>query len=290
MKYSEVFAKIKGILSDAGIEDFESDAWLIFSHVTGVTKAGYYAHMDDDLAKTDVDKMLDMTNRRQQRVPMQHILGEAYFFGRRFIVNGDVLVPRFDTEVLVERTLKSIRRDYLGTAGGDSKGLSILDMCTGSGCIAITLGLELAGRNICVDASDISEAALSIDEENAKLHEAKINFFKSDIFEQVDKKYDIIVSNPPYIKSEDIAKLDREVREYDPLNALDGGEDGLIFYRRIIKEAPSFLNRGGTVLFEIGCDQGADVLSLFIEAGFSQVEIHRDLAGLERVVSAKYIN
>jgi release factor glutamine methyltransferase len=214
-----------------------------------------------------------------KREPLQHILGQAYFYGRAFNVNKNVLVPRFDTEVLVENALKTVK-------DGDA----VLDMCTGSGCIIITLALE---RNLSVAVGcDKSDEALSVARGNLRKLTGgagrNITFMQGDLFQALGSDYrnsfDCIVSNPPYIESSVIDTLSDEVKNYDPLMALDGGEDGLAFYREITGQANSYLKDGGALFFEIGAEQGKAVAELMERAGYSDIEIIKDLAGLDRVV------
>ena len=203
-------------------------------------------------------------------------------------VTPDVLIPRPETELLAERVIQACEAK------------DVLDLCTGSGCIAIAV--RLLGNAKTVSASDISEEALAVAKKNAKLHNAEIAFREGDLFEawsscsamekttvetgNSTRKFDIIVSNPPYIPTAEIAGLMPEVREYEPLLALDGTEDGLLFYRRIAAECKEYLNPGGKVFLEIGCEQGRAVAELFRKAGFSNVQVYQDYAGLDRMVEA----
>ncbi|MDO4962079.1 MAG: peptide chain release factor N(5)-glutamine methyltransferase [Eubacteriales bacterium] len=211
--------------------------------------------------------------RRAKREPLQHILGSAWFMGMEFRVGPKVLIPRQDTEVLVETVLEREK----------DKDISVLDMCTGSGCIAAALKKLGGYSEVC--ASDIDEDALSIARDNAAENGVKISFILSDIFEGAGSlKFDVIVSNPPYIRSDVIATLEPEVREHDPKKALDGGPDGLKFYREIIENAGAHLKEGGRVYFEIGFDQAEAVSALLLDNGFTGIEVIKDLAGLDRVV------
>lgn len=265
----------KESLQEANIEDAANDAWLLLSYVTGITRAVYFMDMERELTGQQEGEYLDYLSRRQKRVPLQHITGEQEFMGLTFRVNEHVLVPRQDTEVLVETVLEKA-----------CPGMEILDMCTGSGCILISLlklGKELSGAGV-----DVSEKALVMARENAKRQGVDAEFLHSDLFTDVRGQYDIIVSNPPYIRTEVIRGLQEEVRLYDPMLALDGKEDGLHFYRRIIEESPKYLKEKGSLYFEIGHDQGQEVSALMKEAGFTGVTVKKDLAGLDRVVFGVY--
>jgi release factor glutamine methyltransferase len=195
-------------------------------------------------------------------------------------VSEDVLIPRFDTEILVEAVIDYCRDTYKDKA---LQKIHMLDMCTGSGCIAITLAQNI--KNASVAGSDISEAALEIAEENNEKYGRKVLFTKSDLFEKINGKFDVIVSNPPYIKSADIDGLMPEVRLHDPYIALDGKADGLEFIRKIAFTSVSFLNSNGALFFEIGSDEGNDTADIMKAAGFKNLRILKDLSGLDRVAA-----
>lgn len=219
----------------------------------------------------------DMIRRRSRRCPLQQILGSQEFMGLEFYVNRYVLIPRQDTETLAELVLK------------DGPAQALLDLCTGSGCIAISLAVK--GCFEQVDASDISEEALKVARRNAeKLSpDQRIEFFLGDLFEALPedgRKYDVITSNPPYIPTKVIDTLEPEVKEHEPVLALDGLEDGLYYYRRIAKGAGKYLKAGGRIYLEIGYDQGEAVSGLLKQAGYRQICVHKDLPGHDRVVSA----
>ena len=214
-------------------------------------------------------------NMRARRVPLQQILGHTGFMGLDFKVNADVLIPRYDTEVLVETVLSNEK----------NKDISILDLCTGSGCIAVSL--KKYGAYSLVAGSDISENALNVALRNASINKTEIELYRSDLLRDIEGSFDVIVSNPPYIETEVIEELEPEVREHDPYIALDGGRDGLDFYRRIISDAPVALKPYGRLYFEIGYNQAEQVAGLMEKAGFSDIDIIKDLAGLDRVVFGK---
>jgi release factor glutamine methyltransferase len=228
-------------------------------------------HMDEDLLEEQVSEYENTLKKRAEHVPLQYIVGETEFMGLKFKVNSNVLIPRQDTETLVEEALKVVK-----------PGMKVLDLCTGSGCIIISIlhnVSEVEGYAI-----DISKQALLVAKENAKLNEVQVMFERSDLFDNVTGTFDVIVSNPPYIRTEEIAKLMPEVSHFEPIEALDGKEDGLYFYRRIIEQCREYLNPQGKILFEIGYDQGEEVSSLLREAGFYGVQIIKDLAHNDRVV------
>ena len=217
-----------------------------------------------------------MIDRRSARVPLQQILGSQEFMGLTFRVTPDVLIPRQDTETLVEQVLQEQK----------DPDIRLLDLCTGSGCIAISLAVK--GGYESVTATDLSEEALKVAERNAKTHQKKIIFRQGDLFSALPRTeagtFDIITSNPPYIPTAVIATLEPEVREHEPMMALDGTEDGLRFYRQIAQEAGTWLKPGGAIYLEIGYDQGEAVSGLLREAGFDKVRVVKDLPGKDRVV------
>lgn len=266
-------------LTDAGIEEAALDAWYLLESVTGVSKARYFAEPDREVSEEDADRYESYIDRRASHVPLQHITGEQEFMGYPFYVNEHVLIPRQDTEILVEEALKQIR----------SK-MAILDMCTGSGCILLSI-LKMAKEryymmNLTGTGVDISSDALRVAEKNRERLEVAADFVQSDLFADIPegKVFDVIVSNPPYIETAVIETLQEEVRLHDPYIALDGKKDGLHFYRRIIADAGKHLKRPGHLLFEIGCDQAEAVSRLMKNAGYEQITVKKDLAGLDRVV------
>lgn len=270
------------LLKRADVPDPELDAWLLLEYTTKVTRSQYYLEPDRELSEDESSLYMEAIQRRAKRIPLQHITGEQEFMGFLFRVNSHVLIPRQDTEILVETALEKVENH-----------MQILDLCTGSGCIIISLSKmirEGKGKTWDMDftGSDISKEALETARENARMLGAEIQFTVSDLFEQLSGTYDMIVSNPPYIRTSQIGELQDEVRLYDPMIALDGKEDGLYFYRKIIKEATEHLSDKGWLLFEIGCDQKEDVIKLMKEAGYMDVAAKKDLAGLDRVVMGRY--
>ena len=271
------------ILEAAGIEEAGLDAWLLLEYESGKNRAYYFAHCKEEADEEIKTPYMEKIRKRAQHIPLQHLTHQGYFMGYEFFVNENVLVPRQDTEVLVEEARSLIKEKEVP---------QILDMCTGSGCILLSLLLER--EDALGTGADLSEKALSVAEKNRETYHLetraeliKSDMFQSGYFEGKKESFDIIVSNPPYIPTEEIEKLQAEVRFHDPFMALDGKEDGLYFYRIIAKNAGEYLKPGGFLACEIGCDQGEDVKKMFESCGFSDVKVIKDLAGLDRVVSGK---
>lgn len=272
----------------AGVPEPELDAWYLLEYVTGVSRAAYFADPGRELTEQQQETYEMCVRKRAQRIPLQHITGVQEFMGLTFRVNEHVLIPRQDTEILVEEALGLLRSGRVPAAGGEIK---ILDLCTGSGCILISV-LHYAGKfhgiRVNGTGSDLSAQALRTAEMNAQQLGVTADFTESDLFENLTGRYAMILSNPPYIRSADIRELAPEVRLHDPEMALDGSEDGLMFYRRIIRESGRYLEDDGVLMFEIGFDQAADVSGLMAEHGFSDITVKKDLAGLDRVVYGRY--
>lgn len=260
-----------GILSRAGIAEADLDAWYLLEWVSGVSRGHYLAYPEEELTSDQEASFQKALAQRAERIPLQHITGEQEFMGLSFKVSDKVLIPRQDTEVLVEEALKYLK-----------PGMKFLDLCTGSGCILLSLLHSCPGAE--GTGADLSGEALQVAEENRQRLGIQAELIKSDLFEEIEGNFDMIVSNPPYIRSGEIDHLMEEVRLYDPRMALDGHEDGLYFYREIAKESPRFLKSGGMLLLETGYDQGESVPQLLREQGFREIEVIRDLAGLDRVV------
>ncbi len=259
-------------LGKAKIEAADIDAWLLLEFATHVNRADYFGNPKKEMTEEEWQYYRRTIAQRKKRIPLQHITGVQEFMGLVFRVNENVLVPRQDTEVLVE---------YVNTYV--EPGMNILDMCTGSGCIAISL--KKFHPSCSVTGVDVSQSALEVARENGCLNEVECEWIHSNLFEKITEKYDIIVSNPPYVKTSVIQELEDEVRIHDPILALDGKEDGLWFYRKIIEETSArFLRAGGMLFFEIGHDQGQEVSEYMLKFGFCNIEIKKDLAGFDRVV------
>lgn len=292
MTLEAAYEKGESLLRDAGIDNPRLDAWYLLEHVSGADKAAYYARPDVMLTKDRERQYMSLVKRRSKRVPLQHLTGVQEFMGLEFLVSEQVLIPRQDTEVLVEAAMRTAREFGRQMDGSIFK---ILDLCTGSGCVLLSLlhhvrKLELPP--VCVSCqglgTDISQNAIDMALLNARRLNIGADFMCSDLFAQVRGTYQMITANPPYIKTKDIESLQEEVKKHDPLLALDGKEDGLFFYRKITAQAGKYLVRGGFLLFEIGAGQGKAVCALMQEAGFSKVVVQKDLAGLDRVVIGVY--
>lgn len=251
----------------------ETDARLLLFYAAGCTLSAWPLRMDEEAEPGVCGRYLAMIERRGRHEPLQYITGEAPFYGRDFIVRPGVLIPRFDTETLVAEVLPALR-----------PGQRILDLCTGSGCILVTLLLE-GPAGIRGTGADISGTALAVARENASRFGSDASFVKSNLYENIHGVYDIITANPPYIPRQDIAALAPEVRVFEPGEALDGGRDGLSFYRRIVRGAPMHLKENGTLAFEIGCDEAGAVTGIMREGGFENIKTVQDLAGRDRCVT-----
>ncbi len=260
----------KGILRDADVADCELDAWYLMEYACKMDKSWYYMHSTDDMENGKFLEYELLLKKRAERVPLQYITGSQEFMGLEFKVNSHVLIPRQDTETLVEEALKMLE-----------PGMSVLDLCTGSGCVIISL---LRQKKLFGTASDISKQALLIAKENAKNNRVEVQLVRSNLFQNIIGKYDMIIANPPYIPTETIASLMPEVKNFEPVEALDGGEDGLDFYRQIVKKSGQFLKSNGYLCLEIGHDQGGRVAFLMEENGYRNVKVIKDLAGNARVV------
>ena len=265
-------------LQKASDLDATVDAWLLAEEVLGITRVQYFINPQRLVNKEDADKFFKFIDMRCNKIPLQHITGKQEFMGLSFNVNEDVLIPRQDTELLVEMVLNYLKQKIQG------KKVKVLDMCTGSGCIAISI--DRLCENAKVTAVDFSEKALVVAKENNALNKADVTFFQSDLFENVEKQYDVIVSNPPYIKTEEIESLMDEVRIHEPMMALDGDCDGLKFYKKIAKEGRQYLRSNGIIFFEIGYDQGQTVPAILEENGYKDIKVYKDLSGNDRVVTA----
>ena len=268
-KVVDVTKRIKEEFKAAGIED-EADAEWLVSCVSGV-KRSELSDRNISVSGGKIDKINALAKERESGRPLWYVLGTCDFYGYEFKVDERALIPRPETEELVETAIGLLTADDC-----------VLDLCTGSGCIAISVKLK---TNASVTASDVSEDALSLARENAAALKADVNFIKSDLFENIDGKFSMIITNPPYIKSEDIERLQTEVKDFEPKIALDGGEDGLDFYRKIAAQSKPRLFDSGVVLAEIGAEQGEAVKDLFEENGFT-AKVFKDISGNDRVVAA----
>lgn len=379
MKYSEARRKATDILLGAGIEEAEVDAEYLLQHASGLERSELFIRWNEEIPDDIEKKYADLIERRRSHEPLQYIIGNQDFMGYTFMVTPDVLIPRFDTEILAEHAIKRatediLRRDFpeskdntsdIGSIAGednvsnairnsysnnnniiniDSKNINnlentetykILDLCTGSGCVATSVGLGLAERlsrsvrkqsiKIDVTGADISPAAIDLAKKNWQLNfhdnlnviginennngrntrENNIGgsndtdnnvrtinttaiFIESDLFSSVNGKFHLITANPPYIVRNEIETLMPEITEHEPHLALDGGEDGMDFYRKIVREAPAYLYPGGRLMMEFDDLEAEPVAEMMKSTGFTEIEVHRDLAGLRRVIEGTY--
>lgn len=309
MTLREAYTQGTKLLEQSKIPDASLDAWYLLEHITGISRALYFSDSGKEIG-TDLEKSyFNLIGKRRQRIPLQHLTGVQEFMGFSFRVNKHVLIPRQDTETLVEEALFALRKK--------KEPLCLLDMCTGSGCILLSVmkllcmdeGYVSVNRRKSQDWTedftdqrsvasngllvyglgvDLSINALETAAKNAELLGIHAGFQESDLFENVTGRFSMILSNPPYIRTSEIENLQEEVRIHDPLMALDGGADGLHFYRRIIQESRDHLLPEGILMLEIGYDQASEVSELMCDAGFQNISIKRDLAGLDRVVSGVY--
>ena len=275
MKYRDAYEYGKTTLEKASVPSFATDARLLLEFCCKTETSMLFSHPDYKLSDREKDEYKHSIELRAQRIPLQHITKQQEFMGLNFVVNQDVLIPRQDTEFVVEQCLESVEQ-----------GMNILDMCTGSGCIILSL---LHYTKDCSGVgADISTKALDVARKNASIcREENVKFIQSDLFEKLPnhEKYDIIISNPPYIETTEISKLESEVMNHDPFIALDGKEDGLYFYRKIIAIAPHYLKEGGKLFLEIGYQQADAIIKLMANAGFENIIRKKDYAGLDRMVT-----
>lgn len=283
MNYSDLYNEGKATLQEADIMEAALDARLLLEYICGCDRNTLYSHPDMTVSEDDAERYRKAIDKRSKHVPLQHITGNQEFMGLDFKVTPDVLVPRQDTEFVVEEALKYIQ-----------DGMRVLDLCTGSGCII--LSIMNFKNNIYGVATDISAKALDVAKQNAVKLGMNPLMLEGDLYEALEQdedagtcQFDVIISNPPYIRSEVIPSLSIEVKEHDPINALDGGDDGLVFYRRIIDDAYLHLTSYGRLFFEIGYDQADSVSKLLEDAGYSDIAVVNDYGGNPRVVTGKLI-
>lgn len=278
-----IYREGKEQLELSGVPDADLDAWYLLEFVTGISKARYYGNPEAGMEEEEVLRYRDVIRQRAERIPLQHITGEQEFMGFSFQVNEHVLIPRQDTETLVEEALGVLKPK-----------MEILDLCTGSGCILLSLlklGEKQGIAGLKGTGADISREALKVAKENGRRLEIpgdQLAWVRGDLFEKLEGPFDLLVSNPPYIPSGELSGLQEEVRLHDPALALDGHEDGLYFYRRIAAEAGKYLRDGAFLMLEIGWDQGEAVRGLLEAAGYQEVEVKKDLSGNDRVVRGRY--
>lgn len=263
------------VLQNAGIEDAEYDSLALLEYVSGIDRTWYLLNRGNIVDEDTVSRYTEAVKKRAEHMPLQYITGEAWFYGRCFTVNTNVLIPRQDTETLVEEALRHV-----------SAGASVLDMCTGSGCILISIALNVKlGRGIGIDIS--GEAVKLAGVNKKRLGAENIEFYQGNLFESLNSEdtFDVIISNPPYIRTRDIEGLPEEIKLHEPAAALDGSEDGLYFYRKITEASSRFINQSGWLIYEIGSGQAADVSGIMSGYGYKDISVIKDLAGLDRVVA-----
>lgn len=274
MRYREATEWGSMILQQAGVAEAKLDAWLLLETVCKINRTFYYSHLEEAMTTEQQSEYEIAIRKRAERIPLQYITGEQEFMGLNFKVNSNVLIPRQDTETLVEEALKICQ-----------PGMKLLDLGTGSGCIVISLMKNAHGMT--ATGSDISKQALLVAKENAKLHEVEVDWIRSNLYENINGRFDLIVSNPPYIMQSEILDLMPEVRDFEPVGALDGGIDGLDFYRQIIAQSMDYLNKDGYLYLEIGYNQGPAVTNMMCAAGYREVSVIKDMAHHERVVKGR---
>ena len=316
MLYSEMKKKAAAELQAAGIEEYEVDAEYLLQHASGLERNELFIRWNEEIPNDIEEKYRSLIDRRKSHEPLQYIIGNQDFMGYTFMVTPDVLIPRFDTEILAELAIKRAREDInyfntdevpqvMGTAANidneyksDAK-YRILDLCTGSGCVATSVGLSLYEKQknylIDVTGADISSAAVELAKKNWELNinnfvskQIKGTFIESDLFQNIEGKFNLITANPPYIVRDEIKTLMPEITEHEPHLALDGGEDGMDFYRKIVREAPNYLLPGGRLMMEFDDAEAESVAKMMETAGFKDICIHKDLAGLRRVIEGKH--
>lgn len=281
MNYKELFELGISKLEESQIEEAKQDAFYLLNFATGLGRAEFYLNSQKEVCCDEAALYIEFINRRALHEPCQYITKKAFFMGLEFDVSKDVLIPRQDTEILAQRAVDAIKEMQSRKCGH----VKVLDMCTGSGCIAVSV------KHFCkeaeVTASDISKKALEIAKQNAKKNGTEIELLESDIFAAFEgRKFDIILSNPPYVTESEYENLMPEVKDNEPVLALTAGADGLVFYKIIAESAKDYLNEKGMLILEIGCRQAKAVSNLLEENGFSKTEVIKDLAGLDRVVCA----
>ena len=294
MTYRELYEEGMVKLHAAGVKEEELNARLLLEFLCHTDRSYLLAHGEERITNEIIEQYTGMIEERAKHIPMQYITNEQEFMGLKYYVNQDVLIPRQDTECLVEEAMREIQ-----------DGMAVLDLCTGSGCILISL--MKYKNNLRGVATDISEKALGVARHNSLEHGVteQLRLVQSDLFENAEEirralrfltdagtkgaadRFDFIISNPTYIRSDVIESLDAEVKDHEPRLALDGTADGLYFYRQIAEQAKGFLVPGGKLFFEIGYDQGAEVRDILTADGYEDVKVTKDLAGMDRVVSAR---
>lgn len=281
MTIGEALSIAYNTLKVENIDTYILDSQLLIQKVLKKDKLFIILNRNLEISLKDQEEFFKLIKLRKDKMPVKYILGECEFMGLNFNVKEGVLIPRADTEVLVEEVIKEIKENGYN---------NVCDVCCGSGAIGISIGKYI--KETIIDCYDISDIAIEVTKNNINKFQLnnKVYVYKSDLLDEAkrqNKMYDVIVSNPPYIKEEVIPTLMKDVKEYEPYIALCGGKDGLYFYNKITKNSVDFLNRGGLLAFEIGYDQGKEVKDILSENGFSNIKVIKDLAGLDRVVMGR---
>ncbi|MBQ3664964.1 MAG: peptide chain release factor N(5)-glutamine methyltransferase [Lachnospiraceae bacterium] len=288
MKYAEMVKQGQIRLFKAGIMDADTDAWILLETICCVSQVDYFTRMHDEVPDDAMQAYFKAIDKRSTHYPLQYIIGEWEFMGLRFKVNESVLIPRQDTELIVETAMRIIE-DFFNE---QDRTLDVIDLCTGSGCIAISLAKKY--ENVNMVGTDISADALHLAKVNAELNKVdNVQFIKSDLFLEIEadfdsrhKEFDVIISNPPYIRSKEIEKLMPEVKDYEPRLALDGDNDGLIFYKKICAQSRGHLRKKGCLILEIGYDQADAVTAILEKNVYRDIQVIKDWSGNDRVVVA----
>ena len=300
MRLLELLKAAVRTLEQSGIEDALPDAELIVFHAVGLERLDAYVN-NPEVGSADAAKIKRLIQRRRKGEPVQYITGSVTFLGLTIKVGKGVLIPRPETELLVEEVIKNVKSEELGARSIDKPAcaassasqlsphasLSVLDLCTGSGCIALALAKEFPDAEVY--GTDVSKDALAYARKNAKMNGIKnARFLQGSLFEPVGGgKFGIITANPPYIRKDELDTLQREVRDWEPVDALDGGKDGMDFYRQILSSAGDYLNPGGCIFLELGFDQAGVVQKFAQEQGFKDIALINDYAGIGRILKAK---
>jgi release factor glutamine methyltransferase len=295
MKALDKLRTMHEALEKSGIDGPVRDAELILTHSLGIDRIDLYKD-NPDIAEDILAEIDHLVERRSKREPLQYVLGYTEFYGLRIMVGPGVLIPRPETELLAEKAIEIIRSQNKNSVSEEPgissfilhpSSLVVLDLCTGSGCLAIALAKEFPDADVY--GTDTSEIALEYAKKNAELNNVKsITFLKGDLFEPVrNMRFDVIVSNPPYIQTPDLGYLQPEIRDWEPVEALDGGEDGLDYYRRIISGARNHLKDCGTLIFEIGAGQSEEVVKMSEKACLGHISLLKDYAGIDRIVKVQ---
>jgi release factor glutamine methyltransferase len=287
MRALDKLREAKELLEQYGIEDANREAEIIITHCLGIDRTVLYRD-NIEISKEELEKIDGFLKMRSKREPLQYILGYVDFYGLKIKVGKGVLIPRPETEILAEVAIETVKREALSV-------MRILDLCTGSGCLALALAKEFPAAKVY--GTDISKIAIQYAEENARINRiGNVTFLEGSLFEPIKKlptvdcplfTFDLIVSNPPYIKRGDIKNLQLEIKDWEPVEALDGGENGLDYYRAIIPEAKGYLKREGFLIFEIGAGQSEEVRKIAKDAGFGNISLIKDYAGIERIFVAR---